>query len=82
MRLNGGSRGRRPRAASEPGSEHGDLGILIGRAEAVLDEPADVTQASQRPPRGDEVAVDVGAVAGDDVAKVFLVSERQAGEVE
>ncbi len=39
-------------------------------------------QASQRPPGADEVAVDVGAVAGDDVAKVLLVSEREAGEVE
>ncbi|HEX3958266.1 MAG TPA: hypothetical protein VHZ03_16825, partial [Trebonia sp.] len=29
----------------------------------------------------DEVAVDVGAVAGDDVAKVLLVSEREDGEV-
>jgi hypothetical protein len=38
-------------------------------------------QASQRPPRADHVEVDVGAVAGDDIAKVLLVSERQAGEV-
>src|SRR6266496_4182880 len=28
------------------------------------------------------VEVDVGAVAGDDVAKVLLVSERQAGEID
>jgi hypothetical protein len=34
-------------------------------------------QASQRPPRAGHVEVDVGAVAGDDVAKVLLVSERQ-----
>ena len=39
-------------------------------------------QASQRPPRADQVAVDVGAVAGDDVVKVLLVSEREGGEVE
>ena len=47
----------------------------------MLDQPADRQQASQRPPRADHVEVDVGAVAGDDVAKVLLVSERQAGEV-
>ena len=47
----------------------------------MLDQPADRPQASQRPPRADHVEVDVGAVAGDDVAKVLLVSERQAGEV-
>jgi len=41
-----------------------------------------VGPASQRPPRADEVAVDVGAVAGDDVAKVLLVSEREGGEVQ
>jgi hypothetical protein len=34
----------------------------------VLDQPADVGQASQRPPGADEVAVDVDAVAGDDLA--------------
>ena len=39
-------------------------------------------QASQRPPRADHVEVDVGAVAGDDVAKVLLVCEREGGEVE
>jgi len=33
---------RRARAASSPGSQHGDLGHLPGRAEAVLDQPADV----------------------------------------
>lgn len=48
----------------------------------MLGQPADVSQASQRPPCVDEVAVDVGAVAGDDVAKVLLVSEREGGEVE
>jgi hypothetical protein len=47
----------------------------------VLDQPADRPQASQRPPRADHVEVDVGAVAGDDVAQVVPVSERQAGEV-
>ena len=73
-----GTRGRRARAASQPGSQHGDLGP---RVEAVLDQPADRPQASQRPPRADHVEVDVGALAGDDVAKVLLLSERQAGEV-
>jgi hypothetical protein len=53
---------------SEPGSKYGDFGILLGRAVAVLNEQADVSQASPRPPRADEVAVGVGAVAGDDVA--------------
>src|SRR5258706_9859589 len=56
--------------------------MLLGRAEAVLNQPADVGQASQRPPRADEVAVDVGAVAGDDIAKVLRVSEREGGEIE
>jgi hypothetical protein len=44
---------------------------------AVLDQLAGRQQASQRPPRADHVEVDVGAVAGGDVAKVLLVSERQ-----
>ena len=35
------------RAASRLGSQHGDLRILLRRAEAVLEEPADVAQASQ-----------------------------------
>ena len=47
----------------------------------MLDQPAGRPQASQRPPRADHVEVDAGAVAGDDIAKVLLVSERQAGEV-
>src|SRR2546430_9105223 len=81
MRRNG-TRSRRARAALQPGSQHGDLGELVRRAVAVLGQPADVSQASQRPPCVDEVAVDVGAVAGDDVAKVLLVSEREGGEVE
>ena len=75
-----GTRRRRARAASQPGSQHGDLAELVRRA--VLGQPADVSQASQRPPCVDEVAVDVGAVAGDDVAKVaLLVPEREDGEV-
>ena len=77
-----GTRSRLVRAASWSGSQHGDLGHLLERAEAVLDQPADVTQASQRPPRADEVAVEVGAVAGDDVVEVLRVSEREGGEVE
>src|SRR4029077_10556248 len=65
----------------QPGSQHVDLAAWRGRIEAVLDQPADGQQASQRPPRADHVEVDVGAVAGNDVAKVLPVSERQAGEV-
>ena len=68
--------------ASQPRSQHSDLGILVGRPVAMLDQPADVTQASQRPPRADEAQVDIAAVAGDDVAEVFRVSEREGGEVE
>src|SRR6266536_4956029 len=81
MRQNG-TRGRRTRVASPLGSQHVDLAAWRGRVEAVLDQPADGAQASRRPPRADHVEVDVGAVAGDDVAKVLLVSERQGGEVE
>src|SRR5229473_323439 len=77
-----GTRSRRARAASQPRSQHVDFAAWRGRVEAVLDQPADRQQASQRPPRADHVEIDVGAVAGDDVAKVLLVSERQAGEVE
>src|ERR1700683_931420 len=76
-----GTRSRRARAASQPGSQYGDLGELVRRAVAVLGQPADVSQAAQRPPCVDEGAVDVGAVAGDDVAKVLLVPEREDGEV-
>ncbi len=67
--------------ASHPGSQHVDLAAWRGRVEAVLDQPADGQQAPQRPPRADHVEVDVGAVAGHDVAEVLLVPERQAGEV-
>jgi len=76
------TRSRRARAASRRRSQNGDFGHLLGWAEAVLDQPADVKQASQRPPRADEVTVDVGAVAGEDVAKMLHVSEREGGEVE
>src|SRR5215471_21286952 len=67
---------------SQLGSQHGDFGELLGRAVAVLGQPTDVSQASQRPPCANEVAVDVGAVAGDDVAEMLLVSEREDGDVE
>src|SRR4030088_942839 len=80
MRENG-ARSRRTRAASQPGSQHVELAAWRGWVETVLDQPAGRPQASQRPPRADHVEIDVGAVAGDDVAKVLLVSERQAGEV-
>jgi hypothetical protein len=68
--------------AHSRGSQHVDLVSRSQWVEAVLDQLADRPQASQRPPRADHVEVDVGTVAGDDVAKVLLVSERQAGEVE
>src|ERR1022692_627400 len=51
------TRSRRARAASRRRSQHGDFGHLLGWAEAVLDQPADVKQATQRPPRPDEAAV-------------------------
>ena len=38
---------RAARAALQLGSQHGDLGELLGRAVAVLGQPADVSQASQ-----------------------------------
>src|SRR5438094_10528511 len=76
-----GTRSRRTRAASQPGSQHVELAAWQGWVEAVLDQPAGRHQASPRPPRADHVEIDVGAVAGDDVAKVLLVSERQGGEV-
>ena len=41
----------------------------------MLDQPADRPQASQRPPGADHVEVDVGAVAGDDVAEMLRVAE-------
>src|SRR3954453_18739636 len=49
-------------------------------SKAVLDRPAERSQASGRPPRADHV--DVGAVAGDDVAKVLHVPEPEDGEVD
>src|SRR3954451_15904378 len=80
MRRNG-TGGRGAHTASQLGSQHSELAAWRGRVEAVLDQPAGRPQASQRPPRADHVEVDVGAVAGDDVAKVLLVSERQGGDV-
>src|SRR5439155_1884871 len=66
---------------SPPRSQHGDLGELLRRAVAVLGQPPDRDQASKRPPCANHVEVDVGAVAGDDVVEVFLVCEREGGEV-
>src|SRR5579863_7266002 len=74
-------RSSRARAASHPGSQHVDLTARRERVEAVLDQPANRQQASQRPPRVDHVEVDVGAIAGDDIVEVLLVSEREGGEV-
>jgi hypothetical protein len=70
------------RAASHLGSQHIELAAWRVWVEAVLDQPAGHLQASQRPPRADHAEVDVGAVAGDDVAKVLLVPEREDGDVE
>src|SRR3954468_6060786 len=81
IRLTLATRGRRARAASHPGSQHVDLAAWRGRVEPVPGQPADRQQASQRPPGADHVEVDVRAIAGDDVTEVFLMSERQAGEV-
>jgi len=61
------------------GPQQGDLGILLGRTVAVLDQPAGRQQATQRPPPADHVEVDVGAVAGDDVAEVLGVHHREDG---
>ena len=72
----------RAHTASRPGSQDGDLGHSLGRPEAVVGQPADVRQTSQRLPRVDEVAVDFGAIASDDIAKVLFVPERESGEVE
>src|SRR5215475_4019381 len=72
---------RPPRAASHPGFQYVDLAAWRGWVESGLRQPADRHQASARPPCADHVEVDVEAVAGDDVAKVLLVAERQDGEV-
>ena len=55
-------RSSRARAASHPGSQHVDLTARRERVEAVLDQPANRQQASQRPPRVDHVEVDAGAI--------------------
>ena len=47
----------------------------------MLDQPAGRQQATQRPPPADHVEVDVGAVAGDDVAEVLGAPHREDGEV-
>ena len=72
----------RPGLPPNTSSKCGDLGVFLGRAVVVLDQPADRRQASPRAPSTDQVAVDIGAVAGDDVVEVLLVCEREGGEVE
>ena len=59
---------RADRAASDLGSQHVELAARRGRVEAMLDQPAGCHQASPRPPGADHLEVDLGAVAGDDVA--------------
>src|SRR5271157_3201533 len=66
-------------AASQLGSEHGELAAWRGRVEAVLDQPSAGYQASQRPPCADHIEVDVGAVPREHVAQVLLVSQCQDG---
>jgi hypothetical protein len=53
-----GTRTRLARAASHPGPQHVELAAWRVRVEAVLDQPTDRQQASQRPPRADHVEVD------------------------
>ena len=64
-------------AVAHPGSQHVELAAWRGRVEAVLDQPADHPQASQRPPRADHVEVDVSAVAGDDVVRRRCASDQR-----
>lgn len=64
------------------GAIYRNLGHLLEGAEAVLDQPADPEQASQRPPCADQLDVDLGAVAGENVVQVLLVCQRQGGKVE
>src|SRR5215213_9887889 len=68
-------RRRRRCAASHPGSQDIDLASGGEGVEAVLDQPADAQQASERPPCPDHAEVDVGAVAADDVSKVLFMSK-------
>jgi hypothetical protein len=63
-------------------SQNGDLGIRLDRAEAVLGQPADHNERSPGPPCADEVAVDIGAVACEDVVKVLFMRKREGGKVE
>jgi hypothetical protein len=65
-----------------PRSQHSDLGHVFERAESVLDQPADVRQASQRPPSPDQVTINLGAVASDDIAEMLRMPERERGEIE
>jgi len=62
-------------------SKHCNLGVPLGRAVAVLEQPADRNEAPPRPPRADRAAVDIGAVASEHVVKPLLVCEREGGEV-
>jgi hypothetical protein len=61
-------------AASHHGPQHVELGSSRGRVEAVLDQPAGRHQTPPRPPRADHVEVDVGAISGDEIGKVLLMS--------
>src|ERR1700722_16582571 len=56
---------------SHLGSQHVELTARRGGVEAVLNEPSGRHQTPPRPPGADYVAVDVGAVAGDEVAEVL-----------
>jgi hypothetical protein len=63
-------------------SQDGDFGHVLEWAEPVINEPADVKQATQRSPGADHVEVNIGAVASDDVIKMLRMSERESCEVE
>jgi hypothetical protein len=67
--------------ASRHRSQHGDLGKILELAIAVLEQPTNIAQTPQRPPRTDKVLIDGRCVAVDDVVKVLGVSECQRGEV-
>lgn len=65
-----------------PRSQHGDLGHVFERAESMIDQPADVRQASQRPPSTDQVTIDVGVVGSNDIAEVLRMPERESRKIE
>jgi hypothetical protein len=61
--------------------QHVDLAAWCGWVEAVLGEPANNPEASQRPPPANHVEVSVPAIPGEDVVQVLGVPECENGEV-